>query len=435
MSTSGSEPAATDIEEHIQQRECRDCGLFQALPALPIGASALCVRCGRTLRSRRRHGVALSFVCTTLAILLFGFVLQSRLMDLHALGRLSSGTVFTGPEWLGRDGRWQISLLVLVTLVVMPFVKLSVMLAALLAASVRRGFRLISWSFGWLDAISPWSMVEVFLVGAMVAYTRLDAIAKVDVGPALVAAGGMAIAMAGADAALDPEAVWERISRSGAERRPARRSGERRRVGCDACGLVTEAVGGERCERCHHRLGHRKKNSVARVWACVLSAAILYVPANLLPVMTITRFDRGGPRTILGGVIELMNDHMWPLALVVFLASVAIPLFKLGVLVAVLVTTELGSSKALRARTRLYKFVRAVGRWSMIDVFMLTVLVGLVHMGFIAEVLPDDGAMAFAAVVVLTMLATEMLDTRLMWDVATPRSGTDPHWDHERVTS
>jgi paraquat-inducible protein A len=130
-----------------------------------------------------------------------------------------------------------------------------------------------------------------------------------------------------------------------------------------------------------------------------------------------------------------MNDHMWPLALVVFLASVAIPLFKLGVLVAVLVTTELGSSKALRGRTRLYTFVRAVGRWSMIDVFMLTVLVGLVHMGFIAKVLPGEGAMAFAAVVVLTMLATETLDTRLMWDVTPIQSGTGAQRDHGRIAS
>jgi paraquat-inducible protein A len=434
MSISRSEGPATDIAERAELRECRDCGLFQDLPALPVGSAALCVRCGRTLRSRRRHGAALSLACTALATILFGFVLESPVLSLNALGRFSSGTVFTGPERLAREGRWQLSLVVLATLVVMPSVQLVVMLSTLLAASARREFRVINWLFGYLDAISPWSMVEVFLIGAMVAYTRLEAIAQVDIGPALLAAGGMALAMAGAEAALDPEAVWARLSRPDATR-PVRGPSDGRRIGCDACGLVREGRWGKRCDRCHHRLGHRKKNSLARVWACVISAGILYAPANLLPVMTITRLGRGGPRTILGGVVELMNDHLWPLAVVVFLASIAIPVLKLGVLAAVLITTQLRSSKALRARTRLYKFVRAVGRWSMIDVFMLTVLVGLVHMGFIAKVLPGDGAMAFAAVVVLTMLATELLDTRLMWDEATPRNGAPSRSDQEQVAS
>lgn len=138
--------------------------------------------------------------------------------------------------------------------------------------------------------------------------------------------------------------------------------------------------------------------------------------------MTVSRFGRGGPRTILGGVIELANDHLWPLAIIVFLASVAVPLLKLAVLVVVLVMTQRRSDKGLLARLRMYRFVRSVGRWSMIDVFMLTLLVGLVRMGFIAKVLPEGGALAFAAVVVLTMMATEAMDPRVMWDAAGPSS-------------
>jgi paraquat-inducible protein A len=120
----------------------------------------------------------------------------------------------------------------------------------------------------------------------------------------------------------------------------------------------------------------------------------------------------------MGGVIELGENHLWGLAVVVFLASVAIPLLKLAILISILVLTGRGSSAYLRPRTTLYKLVRAVGRWSMIDVFMVTILVGLLHMGPLSNVSPESGSLAFAAVVVLTMLATEALDPRIMWDAA-----------------
>jgi paraquat-inducible protein A len=293
------------------------------------------------------------------------------------------------------------------------------MLAALIAAKASWRTRTLSWLFGWLERITPWSMLEVFLVGAGVAYTRLHAIADVQVGPALFAAGGFVLAIAAADAVLDREAVWQGM---GGKHEPAAVSGRPiTLIGCDVCGLVSHGSDGDHCPRCEHVLGHRKVNSVARVWACVVAAAILYVPANVLPVMTIVRGGRGGPRTILGGVVELGENQLWALAVVVFLASVAIPLLKLAILTSILVLTGRRSRSLLRLRTRMYKVVRAIGRWSMIDVFMLTTLAGLLHMGPLANVSPDPGALAFAAVVVLTMLATEALDPRLMWDAASDR--------------
>jgi paraquat-inducible protein A len=259
-------------------------------------------------------------------------------------------------------------------------------------------------------------MVEVFLVGAAVAYTRLSDMAEVEIGPSLFAAAGFVALTVAADNTLDRELVWRHISRT--PREAAVADADAPIVGCDTCGLVARAHTGERCSRCDHKLGHRKENSIARVWACVVAAVILLVPANVLPVMTIVRLGRGGPRTILGGVVELADDRMWALAIVVFVASVAIPLLKLAILIVILLMTAQRSASALSLRTRLYRLLRMIGRWSMIDIFMLTTLVGLLHLGALANVLPADGAMAFAAVVALTMFATEWLDPRLMWDAA-----------------
>jgi paraquat-inducible protein A len=400
-------------------RECPDCGLFQYVPMVASGEGAECVRCECTLRRRSLQGVGLPLFCVSVATVLLAMALYLPIMSLHVLGRYASATVLSGPQRLAEYGTWELTVLVIATLMVVPVLKLAVMLAALVAATAAWPSRTLAWLFGWLERITPWSMVEVFLVGAGVAYTRLHAIADVEVGPALIAAGAFVLASAAADAVLDREAVWQAIG--GTERAAAPSDTSLSLIGCDVCGWVSHSSPGQRCPRCVHVLGHRKVNSIARVWACVVAAAILFVPANILPVMTIVRAGRGGPRTILGGVVELGDNHLWALAVVVFLASIAIPLLKLGVLTSILVLTGWGSPAYLRLRTRMYTVVRAVGRWSMIDIFMMSTLVGLLHMGPLTSVSPDAGSLAFAAVVVLTMIATEALDPRIMWDAARER--------------
>ena len=396
-------------------RECPDCGLFQYVPAVEQGEGAQCVRCEGTLRRRSLQGVVLPLVCVCVASVLFAMALYFPIMSLHVLGRFASATVFDGPIRLLNYGTWELTVLVVLTLMVMPTIKLAVMLAALVATMTSWRSRRLAWAFGWLEMITPWSMLEVFLVGAGVAYTRLHAIAAVQVEPALIFAGAFVLVLAAADAVMDREAVWQGI---GGTRFAAVSDATVPLVGCDVCGLVVHAKSTEHCPRCAHSLEHRKSNSIVRVWACVIAAAILYVPANILPVMTIVRGGRGGSHTIMGGVIELGENHLWGLAVLVFLASVAVPLLKLAILTSILVLTGRGSPAYLRWRTRMFKVVRAVGRWSMIDVFMVTIFVGLLHMGPLSNVSPDAGSMAFASVVVLTMVATEALDPRLMWDAA-----------------
>jgi paraquat-inducible protein A len=370
------------------------------------------------------QGVGLPLFCVCVATVLFAMSLYLPIMSLHVLGRFASSTVLDGPVRLAGYGTWELSVLVVATLMVVPALKLAVMLASLFAATVSWHSRRLAWCFGWLERISPWSMLEVFLVGAGVAYTRLAAIADVEVGPALVTAGGFVLVIAAADAVMDREAVWQGMG--GTSPVAVTCDAAVPLIGCDVCGLVSQALPTEHCSRCAHSLEHRKVNSIARVWACVIAAAILLVPANLLPVMTIVQGGRGGAHTIMGGVVELGENHLWALALVVFLASIVIPLLKLAILTSILVLTGRGSPAYLRLRTRMFKLVRAIGRWSMIDVFMVTVFVGLLHMGPLSNVSPDTGSMAFAAVVVLTMIATEALDPRLMWDAAGESLAKEP---------
>ncbi len=190
---------------------------------------------------------------------------------------------------------------------------------------------------------------------------------------------------------------------------------------CHDCSLLARVPGGHghvaaRCPRCGARLHARRTNSIHRTWALVISAAILYVPANLLPVMTVTSLGKTQSDTILSGVIYLLNHGMWPLALVVFVASVAVPLLKLAVLSSLLVSVQLRSTRRLVDRTRLYRITELVGRWSMVDIYVVTILVALVQLGALATIEAQMGAVYFGSVVVLTMLAAENFDPRLIWD-------------------
>jgi paraquat-inducible protein A len=420
-------PSRVDDRDLATWRECRDCGLLQRLPEIPDGEAAECVRCGATLRRAARDSINFARVSGVVCASLFVLALGLPFIELRVLGRFSTSTLFTGPSMLRERGLPGLAIVVLLTLVLMPAVKIAVELTVLFGVRAEHPPRWLPWVFGWLERIAPWSMVEVFLLGSFVAYTRLRALADVAVGPAIFALGGVMLSMVATDGTLDREAIWEDLEAKGTRldratphtARPRASSPSLRILGCHTCGRVVHAEEREACPRCGHHLFFRKAGgNLGGVWAMLLTAALLYIPANILPVMTVQRFGRGAPSTILGGVVELAEAHMWPLALLVLLASVVVPMVKLVSMAVMLVMTQRGSAAGLKGRTRMFRFVHAIGRWSMIDIFMLATLVGVVRLGFISTILPGLGAGAFCAVVIVTMLATEMFDPRWMWDAA-----------------
>jgi paraquat-inducible protein A len=190
-------------------------------------------------------------------------------------------------------------------------------------------------------------------------------------------------------------------------------------LNCHHCMQLARAVcirAGARCPRCGASLHLRKPHSIRRTWALLIGACILYVPANMLPVMiTSSSFGRQAD-TIMSGVIYLWNSRSWPLAAIVFIASIAVPMIKLAVLSYLVTSSQLQWTTRRRSRTRLYRLVEFIGRWSMLDVFVVALLVALVHIKSLAVVQPGPGAAAFAGVVVLTMLAAMAFDPRLIWD-------------------
>ncbi|HET6182188.1 MAG TPA: paraquat-inducible protein A [Acetobacteraceae bacterium] len=411
-------PAASAAAPSL--RECPGCGLFQILPAMRAGETARCGRCTTPLRRSRAHTFDRSLALTVAALVLLSVMATSTLMSVEEAGISRYVGLFGGPEELVERGMAALAVAVAFTVLIAPLLMLLGRLYVLLGLRLRTPPAHLRHVFRWAERLRPWAMLEVFLFGVFVAYVKLADLVTIRLGPGAYALMAITFVLIWAEDALDHGAVWNALQQA---RLPAQTRLLNQEVllrglaGCDVCGLVSALHrNGAHCPRCGAPLHPRKPASFARTWALVIAAAILYVPANAYPVLTVVQLGAGQPSTILGGVEELFAAQLYPLAALVFVASIAVPMLKLVGLAVLMISAQTGRAGWLRDRTRLYRFISVIGRWSMIDIFMESLLGALVKFGTIITIEPGFGAVAFCAVVVLTILASESFDPRLMWD-------------------
>ena len=421
-----------------QLRECPGCGLFQTIPALAPGTTAQCARCPTTLHRATAHPLDHSIALTVAALVLLLIMCTTTLMNVQKAGIAHNAGLLSGPIELVHRGMPALAVVVVFVTLIAPFGKLIGELYVLIRLREARPPHHLRRVFVLAEKLRPWSMVEVFVFGVFVAYVKLGDVVQIGLETGVYALLALTFVIIWADGALDRQAVWDRLDRrrrtDGAVDTTSPSQAPVGAVGCETCDLVSVPRPHDpRCPRCDSVLHARKPDSVTRTWTLVLAAAILYVPANVFPVLTVMQLGAGEPSTILGGVRELVESRMYPLAALVFFASIAVPTLKLVGLTIMLVTTQTGRSGWLRDRTRLYFIVRWIGRWSMIDIFMEALLGALVRFGTVVTIEPGIGAVAFCSVVILTIFAAETFDPRVMWDTAARRGVPDefsvPHVD------
>lgn len=405
---------------------CPDCGLVQRLPPMKRRHLAECRRCARVLAGSATGRVEAPLALALGALLLLIPATIEPLLSVASHGAERTCWLTSGIVGLWQEGFVPLALIVGAFCVAFPYIYLSALITVL--AGLRLGRRAhLGAAFRWIMLVRPWMMLEIFLVGCFVAYSRLRLVVGVHVlagGWCLMAATG---ALMLALTQLDERTVWEAlpVSRARLYSRwqpswlTARRDAQSQAIACTACELlVTGAHPGGACPRCGAALHHRKPYAFRVTAALVAAGFMLYVPANALPVLTLVSFGNEQSNTIITGVLELIHNKLWPLAIIVFLASIVVPLLKLCGLTWMLLATLEGSPRTLIARTRFFRFIDTIGSWSNIDVFVASVLVGLLQFGAIAQARAGAGLVAFAAVVILTMIATRTFDTRLMWDAS-----------------
>lgn len=191
-------------------------------------------------------------------------------------------------------------------------------------------------------------------------------------------------------------------------------------VSCHACGLLSRLPGdaAAHCPRCAARLHARKPDSISRTWALLILAYVLYVPANLLPILESRALLTAESNTIMSGILLFWESGSWMIAALVFIASIVVPLTKLFAMTWLLLSVQFRSTAGPYQRTQLYRMVEFIGRWSMLDIYVVALTVTLVQVGTLASIQVGPGALAFGAVVVVTMVAARSFDPRLIWDNA-----------------
>jgi paraquat-inducible protein A len=430
------------VDPNVPLTLCEECDLLQRSPPLPPRGAAFCGRCGRRLHRHRPASLDRTLAFALTGLILFIVANSFPFLSFEMQGQVTRTTLFSGVADLAEQGKAEVAAVVFFTAILAPALQLLLLLIVLTPLKLGRrlppGYPRL---FRWFKTMVPWGMMDVFLIGILVSVVKLAEMATIVPGTSLFAFVMLIFALAAAQAALDPDIVWQRVPLPARVRR-APAIGEPV-LGCDVCELVVpereacherEAEGGFglargrrtggrerlRCPRCGDILHRRKPRSLQRTWALVLAALAFYLPANIYPVMTVTSLGRTQSDTIFSGVVFLFQHGMLPLAVILFTASIFVPLLKLLILIFLLLSVQLRSAWRPRDRTRLYRITEAIGRWSMVDVYVVSILVALVHLGNLASIQAEAGAVFFCAVVILTMFAAMSFDPRLIWDAANP---------------
>lgn len=361
---------------------CPDCSLEQRLPEIAGHEVARCRRCRRLLKVPDAQSHA-ALALTLGALLLWIPGCMAPLLTVIAGGASRSANLVECVGKLWGAGYPPLSVLVAVLMLGIPSAFMVFTLAQSLPGIDPGGLRRVA------HHLRPWLMMEVFVVGGCVAYSRIQTVAlvEVEVGGWCLAAAAMLL-LASLALRGDPPADEDLLAHPP-----------------------------------HPAAANRR--SLEATTALVIAGLVLYIPANVLPVLQIERYGGIETSTILGGVIELVHYDLWPLAVIVFMASVVVPLAKLFGLAWLLWQTRQGSARLLQQRTRVYRLIDTIGRWSNIDVFMISLLGALVQFGALERVRPEPGALAFAGVVLITMFAAQCFDPRAMWR-ATPPNAKSP---------
>lgn len=395
---------------------CPHCGTLQDLAPIPIGVTAYCPVCRNTFERTSGRSIAAAFACASSTLILLFPANLLPLLSVSLLGRTHVSRLGSGVVALW-DHQWVImAVLIAAFAVLLPFLRYTLLTLVLALVLLSRVPRWLGAAYRWALELDPWSMPDVFLIGLAVGYSRIEANLPVTFGWGGFCFVGAAFLSMLSRAVLDKRTVWRAIE---VDQPPL---GLNEPVlSCTACDLVLPlAAEGSRCPRCRARLHARKPDAIIRTLALIVAGFVLFAPANVYPMSTDLQLGVLVPHRIIDGIRELYEAGLWPLGILIFCTSIAIPFVKLAGLAWFLLSIRRRSRKRLRFKTRLYRFIDEIGRWSNTDVFTIAVFLPLLQFGQIISTRAALGAPAFILVVVITMLASRAFDPRLMWDAARP---------------
>lgn len=417
---------------------CGACDLLVVRPRPAVGETASCPRCGHRLLAPRPESPTRVFALVLTGLMLYPIAMFLPLMTLDSLGMTESASVFDSFRSLLANNYPDVALVVLATAIGFPVVKLLLLAAIVLPLGLGIPLPSTAPLLRWHLHLEEWGMDEVYFLGILVTVVKISSMARIEYDIGFWCFLGLTIISLCAAQSLDRDWCWRRLHTQRlpppvtAGPRVLREAGHGALAGgilrCHDCGLLaplsgSDAAGSRRCRRCGAPLHPRKPHSLSRTWALLVTAIILALPANLLPIMRVERLGTAERSTIMDGIVYFFKTGDYAVGAVIFVASMLVPIFKILGMIIVLLTISATRPSSRRHKTLMFHFIEFIGRWSLLDIFVIALLQALVHFGSLTSIHADTASRYFAGVVVATMLAAKTLDVRLLWDP--PRTAAD----------
>jgi len=419
----------------VRRQACPQCDLLLARVEPKPGSRALCPRCGCILASSNDSPVTTTLsLCLTGIILYFPAIL-SPILSMDLLWMKQSGTILESVAGLFKADFPLVSLAVLLMVVVFPALLLASLGAVALAIRLRRVSRGTARLFRLALALEEWTMVDVFLIGVLVMVFKMTGSVEMQFGGGFLSCMALALTMISLSTLSDHRLFWRRIDHRRPDYRPGSTAALPAPVAptlpalappaptaaaagfilCPACRQLQKPAA--TCKRCGSRL-HQRHGGLGLCWALLISATLFLFPANIMTMMDTESLGQATSSTIIGGVLYFFQEGNYLIGMIILVASVLVPIVKILSMAILLITAQGWHLTMLREKTVLYRFISFIGRWSMLDIFVIALLNAMVQFGMLSSVRVGPAATWFCLVVAMTMLATHFFDPRLMWDAA-----------------
>ncbi len=423
---------STSLPDISDLAACPGCDLLYNKVSVHQGKKIRCPRCGTTLYTHIKNSVNKTVALSLTGLLLFLPAMAMPIMTFTVMGLKGSGNVVDAMLSMFERGYLFVGFMVLLVSVLLPLVKLYLLFWVAFSLKIGRSTTKLPGIFRAYKHLAEWGMVEVYMLGILVSIIKMHSMAAIEYNMGFFCFFALVVITVASSVKLDEDLFWELIEQNNKTKekntplkpltnlpKTARDAGL---IRCEGCGkLVHEVVVKAdeiiRCPRCRAEIHSRKPRSLSRTWALVLTAACLYLPANILPIMQVNFLGTPDDSTILDGIIYFFQTGEYLVGGIILTASVLIPLFKVVGIILILLSVKFHWHGWMKHKAGMFRFIEFIGRWSFLDIFVIALLGAMVRFGSLTSILADPAAPYFTGVVVATMCAALAFDPRIMWDV------------------
>ncbi|GEM76951.1 paraquat-inducible protein A [Vibrio sagamiensis] len=400
----------TQLKNNVSQvqrsRLCQGCELPVDVIPLNNGKRAHCPRCGTQLYRGGNPTLSGNTAIALTCLLLFIPSYFYNFISIRLFGVMISASLPSGILDLFQDGFILLPLLIFFCSTLAPLIVCSSVLLAHWSIQ-QRWFKTLQTSLWLIQNLKHWVMLDVFLVSIAISCFKLQELSDIYVGPGLIGLILLQVFTVMLLSRICVRRYWE------AWQPEVSYKFEHIDIDCHECHLSQPKQ--NHCQRCHHQLYHLKLDSIQRTWAYLVAATIVIFPANFIPISILTTNGQRIEDTIYSGVMELVQNGMYGIAVIIFIASIVVPVVKLIGLSYILLCIQFKQIKHRKQQMMVYFVVKWIGKWSVMDLFVISIMMTLIDRGQILDFTPGYGAVAFGAVIVFTMLAADSLDPRYIW--------------------